>query len=337
MSQPILELHDEGLYCPPAGIYIDPWKPVDKAVITHAHSDHARWGMKSYLAHHQSHNILKYRLGENISLQTVGYGKSINVNGVKVSLHPAGHIPGSAQVRLAHRGKVAVVTGDYKIEADGLSAAFEPLSCDLFISECTFGLPIYKWEEQITVMDKINKWWAKNAAVGRCSVLFTYALGKAQRIHYHLDASTGPVYLHGAVWNTHKALALDGLNLPHAEKVTQDLSRSTFKNALIIAPPSAAGSPWMKKFRPYRTAICSGWMQVRGARRRRAADAGFVVSDHADWDGLNEAIMASGAEEVFLTHGFKDVFSRHLRGKGINAKVLETLFVGEPSEGEDEL
>ncbi len=336
MANSLLELHDDGLYCSQADIYIDPWRPVDKAVITHAHADHARWGMKKYLAHQQSKNIMKHRLGADISLQTLAYGETISINGVKVSLHPAGHIPGSSQVRLSYQGKVAVITGDYKTEHDGLSLGFEPLSCHLFVSECTFGLPIYKWEPQHMVMDKINRWWAKNTEAGRCSVLFTYALGKAQRIHCHLDLSTGPVYLHGAVWNTHQALSSDGVKLPEAVKVTQDIPKSTFKQALVIAPPSAAGTPWMRKFSPYRTAICSGWMQVRGARRRRAADAGFVVSDHADWPGLNEAILSTGAEEVFLTHGYTDVFAKHLIEQGVNAKILETLFTGETADGEEE-
>ncbi|WP_114751741.1 ligase-associated DNA damage response exonuclease [Pleomorphovibrio marinus] len=330
----LLELHDHGLYCPQADIYIDPWKPVDKAVITHAHADHARWGMKNYLAHHQSEGIMRYRLGQDIRLQTLPYGEAISVNGVKVSLHPAGHIPGSAQVRFSYKGEVAVVTGDFKTESDGVSTPFEPLRCDLLVSECTFGLPIYRWENQAKVMDKINVWWANNAAAGRCSVLFTYALGKAQRIHHHLDPNTGPVYLHGAIWNTHQALSSDGFIFPEAKKVSQDLPKSVYRNALIIAPPSAAGTPWMKKFSPYRTGICSGWMQVRGARRRRAADVGFVVSDHADWPGLNAVVQASGAGEVFLTHGYTDSFARHLCEQGINAKVLETLFMGDSADGD---
>ncbi|PSL05111.1 ligase-associated DNA damage response exonuclease [Cecembia rubra] len=333
----LIELTPFGLYCPKADIFIDPWRPVDKAVITHAHSDHARWGMKSYLVHSQSQEVMKLRLGDEISLQTIEYNETLKINGVIISLHPAGHIPGSSQVRLEFQGKVVVVSGDYKLEDDGLSEAFEPVKCHEFVSECTFGLPIYKWQPQKEVFEKINHWWRTNAENNRNSVIFAYSLGKAQRVLNHLERSIGKIFAHEAIWNTNQALLANGVKVLDVEKVSAEMSKSTFNGALIIAPPSAMGSPWLKKFSPYRTAICSGWMNIRGARRRRAADAGFVLSDHADWEGLITAIKATGAEQVFLTHGNTAVFGRYLEEEEkIKATELETLFQGESTNIEDD-
>ncbi len=331
----MITLDDNGIYCPQADLYIDPWKPVRNAVITHAHADHARWGMARYLAQDQSREVLKHRLGSQIELDTLPYGKTVSINGVRLSLHPAGHIPGSAQVRLEYRGEVTVISGDYKTEADGLSTAFEPVACHTFVSECTFGLPVYRWEPQETIFRDLNRWWANNRKENRCSVVFAYSLGKAQRVLRNLDSSLGPVFVHGAIWNTNQALAADGIALPPAEKFTAEVPKTVRAQALILAPPSAAGSPWMKQFTPYRTAICSGWMNIRGARRRRAVDAGFVLSDHADWPGLNQAIEATGAERVLMTHGFNDVFARYLQEKGLDASALQTLFTGESPDAED--
>jgi putative mRNA 3-end processing factor len=327
---PLLELTPSGLYCPQADIFIDPWRPVDKAVITHAHADHSRYGMKHYLAHHHSAGVMKLRLGQDISLETLDYNASVHINGVKISLHPAGHIPGSSQIRLEYKGKTVVVSGDYKVENDGLSEPFEAVKCHEFVSECTFGLPIYKWEAQKEIFESLNNWWRLNAEQGRNLVVFAYSLGKAQRIINHLDYSIGEVFAHGAVWNTNQALIANGVKVIDIPRVTQELPKGRFQGALIIAPPSAMGSPWMKKFPPYRTGICSGWMNIRGARRRRAADAGFVLSDHADWEGLISAIKATEAEKVYLTHGSTAVFGRYLEEvEKIMAVELETLFEGE--------
>ncbi len=329
----LIELTDNGLFCPQADLFIDPWKPVDKAVITHAHSDHSRWGMKKYLAHHHSEQVMRLRLGADINLETVDYNKSITINGVKVSLHPAGHIPGSSQVRLEYKGKVVVISGDYKVEDDGLSVPFEPVKCHEFVSECTFGLPIYKWEPQEVIFKGINDWWKQNVLQARNSVIFGYSLGKAQRILDNLDVSIGEIFAHGAIWNVNQALLINGVNVLDIPRVTPDLPKNRFKGALIIAPPSAMGSPWMRKFSPYRTAICSGWMNIRGTRRRRAADIGFVLSDHADWIGLNAAIKATEAEKVYLIHGSTAVFARYLEEvEKIQAVELDTLFKGEAAD-----
>tara|TARA_R100000365_G_scaffold3647_1_gene13034 strand:+ start:249 stop:1121 length:873 start_codon:yes stop_codon:yes gene_type:complete len=283
--------------------------------------------MKAYLAHHHSAEVMKLRLGEDINLQTLEYGDDLLINGVKVSFHPAGHIPGSAQIRLEHKGRVAVVSGDYKVENDGLSAAFEPVKCHEFVSECTFGLPFINRESQQEIFNQINSWWQENAAEGRNSVLFAYSLGKAQRILQNLNPDIGEVFVHGAVWNTNQALLANGISLWDVPKVTQEIPKSKYKGALIIAPPSAMGTPWMRKFSPYRTGICSGWMAIRGTRRRRAADRGFVLSDHADWEGLIQAITATEAEKVYLTHGSTAVFGKYLQEeKGIDAVELKTLF-----------
>ena len=302
------------------------------AICTHAHSDHARWGMKHYLAHHDSAEVMKLRLGADLSLETLGYGEKLDLNGVQISLHPAGHIPGSAQVRLEYRGKVVVVSGDYKVEGDGLAEAFEPVKCHEFVSECTFGLPIYKWEKQAEIFNQINSWWKENAMSGRNSVLFAYSLGKAQRIIQNLDQEIGEVYVHGAIWNTNQALIRNGIELRDVKLVTADLPKSAYRGALIIAPPASMNTPWMKKFTPFQTGICSGWMAVRGSRRRRAADRGFILSDHADWEGLISAIKATEAEKVYLTHGNTASFGRFLQEeKGIDAVELKTLF-GEEDE-----
>jgi putative mRNA 3-end processing factor len=270
---------------------------------------------------------MKLRLGSDISLETIDYNQAIEINGVNLSLHPAGHIPGSSQIRLEYKGQVAVVSGDYKVESDGLSTPFEPVKCHEFVSECTFGLPIYKWETQQEIFRQVNSWWRENASEGRNSVLFAYSLGKAQRILQNLDQSIGDVFVHGAVWNTNQALISNGIDLWDVPKVTQDTPKSAFKGALIIAPPSAMGTPWMKRFSPYRTGICSGWMSVRGTRRRRAADRGFVLSDHADWEGLIQAIEATEAEKVYLTHGNTAAFGKYLQEeKRIDAVELQTLF-----------
>jgi putative mRNA 3-end processing factor len=332
----LLELTPSGLYCPQADIFIDPWRPVEKAVITHAHSDHARWGMKHYLSHHHSAEVMKLRLGQEISLETLEYGETLVINGVILSLHPAGHIPGSAQVRLEYKGKTVVISGDYKTENDGLSQPFLPIKCHEFVSECTFGMPIYKWQNQKEIFTSINAWWRQNASLGRNSVLFAYSLGKAQRIINQLDLSIGEVFAHGAIWNTNQALLANGVKVTEIPKVTQEIPKNRFKGTMIIAPPSAMGSPWMKQFSPYQTGICSGWMNIRGARRRRAADAGFVLSDHADWEGLISAIKATEAEKVYLTHGSTAVFGRYLEEiEKIHAVELKTLFKGENSNLED--
>ena len=329
----LVDFTSKGLYCSEGDFYIDPWQPVNRAIITHAHSDHARWGSNYYLCHTASLPLLKLRLGD-IAMEAIEWNEHININGVKVSLHPAGHIIGSSQIRIEYNNEVWVVSGDYKIEDDGISGRFEPVKCNVFISESTFGLPIYNWKPQNEIFQNIRQWINDNRAFGKTSVLIAYSLGKAQRAMQCIRDSGIKIFLHGAVWNVHQALIDAGYDLPYAERVLPETSKESFKGNVVIAPPSADGTPWMKKFSPYSVGVCSGWMQVRGNVRRRNADAGFALSDHADWKGLMDAVKATGAEKVFVTHGFQAAFSRYLNEKGIEAAEVKTEFGGEEEEQE---
>jgi putative mRNA 3-end processing factor len=333
---PLLEFSPHGIYCPQGDFYIDPWKPVRTALITHAHSDHAQWGSSFYLAHKYSEAVLRLRLGSDISLTTVEFGQKLTKNGVEVSFHPAGHIIGSAQIRIAYRGEVWVVSGDYKTRDDGISGAFEPVRCHTFITESTFGLPVFKWKPQQEIYTAINLWWQQNRSEGRVSVLCGYSLGKAQRLMHGLDASIGRIYAHGAIANINEALESTGLKLPFWQRVETVTNKKDFEGSIIIAPPSAINTPWMRRFQPYSTAVASGWMQLRGNKRREAVDRGFILSDHADWDELLSAIEATEAERILITHGYTHIFSRYLREKGMDAQAVETLFEGESITAEAE-
>jgi len=324
-KKPLLEVTDRGIYCAMGDFYVDPWKPVDNAVITHAHADHAYFGNKHYLAHHFSKEVLLYRLGE-IQLQTVAYGETVMKNGVQISLHPAGHVIGSAQIRVEYQGEVWVVSGDYKVEDDGVSTPFEPVRCNHFISECTFGMPVYQWKPQVEIFNDINSWWHSNLEHGISTVLVGYSLGKAQRILQNLDIYNGKVYTHGVIENTNEALRRNGIILNPTERITPETSKDEVRKGIILAPPSSVGTPWMRRFQPYSFGYCSGWMAIRGAKRRRAADRGFVLSDHADWDGLISAIDATGCESVYLTHGYTATFSRYLNEIGFDAHEVHTLY-----------
>lgn len=329
----LIEFTESGLYCRQGDFYIDPWRPVNRAVITHAHSDHARVGSKHYLCHRFTAPLLKLRLGD-VNIQSLEWNEKITINNVQVSLHPAGHIIGSSQIRVSFNDDVWVVSGDYKTEDDGISGAFEPVRCNTFISESTFGLPIYKWKKQEIIYDDIRQWVTGNMAAGKTPVLIAYSLGKAQRVLQCASSVTNNIFAHGAIWNVHQALLTAGRNLLHIQRVTPETPKEAYTNSVIIAPPSADGTSWMKKFYPYSIGVCSGWMQVRGNVRRRNADAGFTLSDHADWDGLLSAVKATGAEKVFVTHGFQSAFSRYLNENGILSAEVKTEYGGEEEEQE---
>lgn len=332
----VLEFRKAGIYCPAGDFYIDPWRPVDRALITHGHADHARWGHARYIATEAAAPVMRHRLGD-IAIRTTGYGTEHRIGDATVSFHPAGHVPGSAQIRVEVGGEIWVVSGDYKTVDDGLSEAFEPVRCHAFITESTFGLPIYSWPDEATLRAELNGWWAATAAAGQVAVLGVYALGKAQRILRLLDPAIGPILTHGAVEGTNAVMRAQGIALPDTVPVTAETDRKAFPGAMVLAPPSALGTPWMRKFGAVSTGFASGWMRLRGVRRRRAADRGFVVSDHADWDGLNAAIAATGAERVFVTHGYTAQFSQWLRAQGYDAGVVETEYGGESldeAEGE---
>lgn len=327
----LIDFTDKGLFCAQGNFYIDPWKPVDKAVITHAHSDHARWGSKYYLCHHFTKPLLQLRLGDNY-YESKDWNEPLLINGVTVSFHPAGHIIGSAQVRVEYKGEVWVISGDYKTEDDGISTPFEAVPCHSFITESTFGLPIYKWKPQAEIFSAMKDWIALNSSEAKTSVFIAYSLGKSQRILPPLAESGLPIYVHGAVYNVHQALVNSGWELPLVTRITPETTREELKGSIVIAPSSAEGSPWIKRFTPYATGICSGWMQVRGNVRRKNADAGFALSDHADWEGLLSAVKATGAEKVYATHGFQSAFSRYLNENGIEAAEVKTAYGGEEEE-----
>ena len=324
----LIVIRPEGMYCPAGGFYIDPWRPVDRAVITHAHADHARIGHARYLAARPAERVLRSRLGD-ITLDTLPYGETVVHGDVALSFHPAGHVLGSAQVRVEHRGEVWVVSGDYKLEGDRTSAAFEPVTCHTFITESTFGLPIYRWRPQRDILDDIAGWWRGNAHAQRASVLYCYAFGKAQRILAGLaDASAldiGPLVCHGAIEPLNAAYRASGVALPPTAMVT-DVDKAALRRALVLAPPSARGSPWLRRFGDLSDGFASGWMQLRGARRRRALDRGFVLSDHADWPGLNAAVAATGASRIIVTHGQVPVMVRWLQQQGFDAQAFDTEF-----------
>ncbi|HEX8406216.1 MAG TPA: ligase-associated DNA damage response exonuclease [Duganella sp.] len=320
----LVVVRKEGLYCVPGQFYIDPWRPVDRAVITHAHGDHARGGHQHYLTAATGVNVVKSRLGP-INIHGLPYGERIVHNGVTISLHPAGHVLGSAQVRMEYKGEVWVASGDYKVEADSTCEGFEPVRCDTFITESTFGLPIYRWQPQQEVYDDINDWWRANAEQGRASVMQCYSFGKAQRILSGLDSGIGPIICHGAVQTLNKVYREDGVWLPPTVMV-DEVDKRDIGRAIVIAPPAAAGSSWSKRFGDFSDAFASGWMQLRGARRRRGVDRGFVLSDHADWPGLMQAINATGAERVIVTHGSIPVLVRWLQQQGLQANGFDTEY-----------
>ena len=330
----VLTFTDRGIYCPAGDFFIDPWRPVDRALITHAHADHARWGHGRYLATHGSLPVMRHRLGD-ITAESVGYGETRRIGDATVSFHPAGHVPGSAQIRVEVAGEVWVVSGDYKLGPDGLCEEFEPVRCHSFISECTFGLPVFRWHPQEKVAGEILDWWQSNASLGRFSLLGAYSLGKAQRLLHMLRDGPGPILTHGAVENVNEVLRAQGLALPDTVRVTPDLDAKAHPGALVIAPPSAFGSSWARRFAQASTGFASGWMQLRGVRRRRAMDRGFVVSDHADWPELHRAIKDTGAENIYVTHGYTDIFARHLNEIGYNARVVPTEFGTDEDGTED--
>jgi putative mRNA 3-end processing factor len=333
----LLQLTDRGLYCEVGDFYVDPWGAVDRAVVTHGHGDHLAWGCRAYLTAEPGVAVLRERLDPSARVRGAAYGETVNVGGVRVSLHPAGHILGSAQVRIEHAGEVWVVSGDYKTEPDPTCAPYEPVRCHTFVTESTFGLPVYRLPPPHALSDDIHAWWRANQAAGRASLLFGYALGKAQRLIAGLDPGIGPILTHGSVERMNAVYRRAGVALPPTTPAAAS-DRADWKRAIVLAPPSADGSTWARRFGPQSTAFASGWMALRGMRRRRAVDRGFTVSDHVDWPSLLEAIAATGAARVWATHGYTGVLVRWLRERGLEAEAVETRYEGEredaPAEAE---
>lgn len=324
----LIKVTTRGLYCARGDFYIDPWKPVNTALITHAHADHAYPGHETYYAVAVSTPVLRHRLGADLNLTGVAYGEPIQVGDVRVSFHPAGHVLGSAQIRLACDGEVWVVTGDYKRAHDPTCDAFEVVPCDVLITEATFGLPVYRWQPGSEMARSVLDWWRGFTGPG---ILFCYAFGKAQRVLAELHALTDQtVYLHGAMVELTRLYREAGVAMLPTKAIADLPDDFDYNGALILAPPSAHRSPWMKRFKKPHTAFASGWMQVRGNRRRRGYERGFVLSDHADWPALVQTVRDCGAKQVYVTHGQNQVFARYLREvEGVDALPLDTLFEGE--------
>ena len=327
----LVEFTSKGIYCIPGNFYLDPWRPVDLAVISHGHGDHAKWGMKKYLCHHFTKPILQHRIGPDIDVQSLGYNEEININGVKLSFFPAGHIVGSCQIRLEYKGYVTVFSGDYKVQDDGLSTPFELVKCNEFITESTFGLPIYNWLSPEQYAVQMQNWHTTNHEQGKTSVFIGYSLGKAQRIMKALEGS-GKIYVHSSIAKINEAIESVGLKLPEYETVYFNDDFKKINGEIVIVPPALLDSNMIRKIPNRATGLCSGWMQVRGSRRWRSADAGFAISDHADWQGLLDTVKATGAEKVHVTHGQTAVFSKYLNELGIEAYEVKTNYGDEETE-----
>lgn len=318
----LLQQTNRGLYCRAGDFYIDPSKPVERAVVTHAHGDHARRGSKKYLTSNEGKSVLAHRMNHGATITSLPYGETTRVGDALVSLHPAGHIRGAAQVRVEADNQTWVVTGDYKLTADPTCTEFEVVPCDVLITECTFGLPVYRWPDPSDVFDEINRWWASNRDAGVASVLFGYSLGKAQRLLVGIDQDIGPIYTHGAVEKMTEVYRRDGVDLPRTTYVSSDNAPDTWAGSLIVAPSSANGSRWLQRFGEVSTGFASGWMRIRGRRRQQAYDRGFILSDHADWPRLNQVVEATGSDRVYVTHGYDENFSRWLCEQGYDAHPL---------------
>ena len=317
----LLTFTPKGIYCPLADVYIDPCLPVKKALITHGHADHSRPGHQAYLCTHSAKPAIKYRLGSHTNIQSVEYGEAICMNGVEFSFYPAGHIIGSAQIRVEYKGEIWVASGDYKTENDGISEAFESVKCHTFITESTFGLPIYNWQPQAVIAKELNDWWAKNKSEGKTSILGAYALGKAQRILRLLNPSIGKIYTHGTVENINKVIRTQGIQLPETTRVTQQVKQKALAGSLVICPPGSLQTNWITKFPAVITGLCSGWMQKEKIGKKNKVNKRFVLSDHADWKGLNNAVKSTGATKVFTIHGYKEPFARWLNDQGLDASA----------------
>ncbi|GJL73860.1 MAG: DNA ligase-associated DEXH box helicase [Nitrosomonas sp.] len=322
----LVKMTEQGLYCEPGNFYIDPHSgPVENAVITHAHSDHARNVANKFFATKSSAPILYKRLGSHIDLNTHHYREIFYLKDTKVSFHSAGHILGSAQVRIECNNEVWLVTGDFKRDQDPSCEPYEVVMCDTLISEATFALPVYRWAPSSDIAKDILAWWENNISSQQTSILFCYALGKAQRVLAELDKiSSRKVLLHGAISPLVEIYRDAGIAMPRTEQLNLSIKRD-YRGELILAPPSAAGSAWMRRFKDVQTGFCSGWMRVRGNRRRKGYDRGFVLSDHADWPSLLQTISECGAKQVLLHHGFSHILVRYLNEQSINARSLESV------------
>lgn len=330
-----------GLFCEPGGFYIDPWQPVERAMITHAHGDHARPGSTAYLCAEPCAPLLRRRFGSEPVIEPVPYGQTLTLGSTRVSLHPAGHVLGSAQIRIESPAGVWVIAGDYKRAADPTCAPFEPVPCDTFITESTFGLPIYRWDPTASIVREIVEWWDRNRDAGRASVIFCYTIGKTQRLLAELASVTDKtVYVHGMMSAMIDAYRDAGIRMLPVERLIdvedrRSRTRRSFAGELVLAPLPARGTPWMRRLGEHSDAFASGLMRVRGVRRQRAFDRGFVLSDHGDWPALLDTVAETGASRVLTTHGHAEPLARFLRKhRGLETGVIRTAWEGEPLAGD---
>lgn len=330
MKPSLIVLTPKGLYCPQADIYIDPIRSVEKALITHAHSDHARPGHSWYLSHPLTDVMMKVRFGKKINSETIEYGKTTTINGVTISFHPAGHVLGSAQIRLEYKGEIWVVSGDYKLEYDGISHEYESVTCHYFITEATFGLPIFQWRPQSDIFSQINSWWKDNAENNLTSILAGYSIGKAQRLLANVDHQIGNIYVHPAIESIHSAVETAGITFPKTDSFSSSLNHSKVKTGLVLVPPNLTNSDWLRQFEPYSYGFVSGWMISQQKKSTSNNEHHFTLSDHADWNGLLKAVHLSEAEHIYVTHSLDYSFCRYLQEMGLDANDLSVLgFQGE--------
>jgi putative mRNA 3-end processing factor len=319
----------DGLYCEAGDFYIDPWGPAPRALITHAHGDHARTGSGAYLCAASCAPLLTRRLAP-APIQTLEYSQRLTLGQVTVSFHPAGHVLGSAQIRIEGSGGVWVVSGDYKRAPDPTCRPCEPLRCDVFVTESTFALPIYHWDSTAAVMADLLAWWQENGERGLTSIVFCYTIGKAQRLLAELAGLTDrPVLVHGMLLPTIDVYRQAGVRMLATQPLLERPRGTSLAGELVLAPVAARGTPWMRRLGQLSDALASGLIRVRGVRRQRAYDRGFVLSDHADWPALLDTIGDTGASRVLATHGHADVLARYLRGQGVDAGILRTAWEGE--------
>jgi putative mRNA 3-end processing factor len=322
-----------GLYCEAGDFYLDPWQGVPRALITHAHGDHARSGSAAYLCATECAPLLRRRFGNDATIESLAYGQPVTLGRVRVSFHPAGHILGSAQIRIEGPEGIWVLSGDYKRTSDPTCQPFEPVPCETFITESTFGLPIYQWDATDVVIAEMLDWWELNRARNLTSVVFCYTLGKAQRLLAELARRTDrPVYVHGMMLSMIAAYRERGIEMSAIKPLIEQPRGASFAGELVLAPLSARGTPWMRRLGDISDAFVSGLMRVRGVRRQRAFDRGFVLSDHADWPQILQTISDTGASRVLASHGHAEPLARYLASQGLQSGVLRTAWEGEGLE-----
>jgi len=323
---PLVEWTPQGLYCRRGDFYIDPQRGVNTAIITHAHSDHARRGSQHYFCTQSGLHLLKSRLGPKIKATGIPYQQSFQLGEVQVSFHPAGHILGSAQIRIEWDSQVWVVSGDYKREADPSCEPFESVQCNTFITEATFGTPRYIWDKTRQHGKEIYSWWAENAKSGVNSLLFGYSLGKTQRILAELAPYfTRPVVIHPSMQEITECYRAEGRKLAPTLGLDSPQLQKPLRGELILAPPSILKGEFLEQLGEYETAFASGWMQGSSPFHQSGYDKGFVISDHADWNDLNQSIKETGAKRVFVLHRSHGALVRHLRKQGLEAYPISHL------------